>query len=81
VLVSEDRAPNERRANEIVQDLEDATFVGDRYAFDVDVEAVASIPRYTEDIREIVLSGIPVHETEQFKTFEQLLRNEVDTDE
>jgi predicted nucleotidyltransferase len=81
VLVSEDRAPNQRTANEIVQDLEDETFDGDRYAFDVDVEAVASIPRYTEDIREIVLSGIPVYETEQFETVEQLLRNEVDSDE
>jgi predicted nucleotidyltransferase len=81
VLVSEDRAPNQRTANGIVQDLEDETFDGDRYAFDVDVEAVASIPRYTEDIREIVLSGIPVYETEQFETVEQLLRNEVDSDE
>jgi predicted nucleotidyltransferase len=78
VLVRTDRAANQRTVNEIVQDLEERRFDGDRYVYDVDVEAVASIPAYTEDVREIVLSGIPVYETADFETVENLLLEAVD---
>ena len=80
VLVGEDRAANQRAANRVRADLEERTFDGDRYAFDVDVEAMASVPRYTEDIREIVLSGIPLYETAEFETVTKLLEAET-TDE
>lgn len=81
VLVSEDRAASQRTANDIRQDLEAREFDGQRYGYDIDVEDVSSIPRYTADIQEIVRSGIPVHETEQFETVEKLLLNAEDDDE
>lgn len=81
VLVRADRAENQRAANAAVADLEERSFDGDRYAFDVDVEAVASVPAYTEDVREVVLSGIPVFETADFETVENLLLEGVDGDD
>ena len=81
VLVSEDRAANQRAVNNVVLDLEEREFEQGRYAYDIDVEDAASIPRYTDDIREIVLSGIPLHKTPQFETVEKLLMNEVDENE
>ena len=41
-------------------------------------EEVSSVPRNTENVREIVLSGITMYETEQFEKVQKLLRNEVD---
>lgn len=78
VLVAEDRAESQRRVNELELDLEEETFDGERYSYDIDVEEVASVPRYTENVREIVLSGITMYETEQFEKVQKLLRNEVD---
>ncbi|PHQ47178.1 nucleotidyltransferase, partial [Halorubrum sp. C3] len=60
---------------------EDAEFDGNRYAYDIDVEAVQAIPTYTEDIREIVVSGIPIYSTTKFETVEKLLLEEGDSDE
>lgn len=76
VLVREDRAANQREANAIARTLEEKPFDGDRYSYDIDVEAVQAIPTYTEDIREIVVSGIPVSTTEDFETIERLLLQE-----
>jgi predicted nucleotidyltransferase len=81
VLVSEDRAAGQRAANGVARELEEREFESGRYAYDIDVEDVSSIPMYTEDIREIVLSGIPVHKKSDFETVERLLMNEVDRDE
>lgn len=78
VLVSENRPAAQRTANEIARDLEDREFETGRYAYDIDVEAVSSIPTYTEDVRDIVLSGIAVYATSAFETVESLLMNEVD---
>lgn len=78
VLVAENRAEAQRRVNELELDLEEETFDGERYSYDIDVEEVSSVPRYTRDIREIVLSGITMYETEQFEKIQKLLRNEVD---
>jgi len=73
VLTRSGRAESQREANAIARDLEDTEFDGDRYAYDIDVEAVQAIPAYTEDIREIVVSGIPVYKTNDFETVENLL--------
>lgn len=81
VLVRDGRAESRRTVNEIERDLAEREFEGGRYDFDIDVEAVSSVPRYTDDVRDIVLSGIPVYETAEFETVENLLRNEVDEDE
>lgn len=76
VLTRSGRAESQREANAIARDLEDMEFGGDRYAFDIDVEAVQAIPAYTDDIREIIVSGIPVYKTSDFETVENLLLDE-----
>ena len=81
VLTRSGRAESQRKANAIARDLEDREFDGDRYAYDIDVEAVQAIPAYTDDIREIVVSGIPVHKTGDFETVENLLLEEGAADE
>ncbi|GAA0203752.1 hypothetical protein GCM10009000_017400 [Halobacterium noricense] len=81
VLTRSGRAECQREANAVARDLEETAFDGDRYAFDIDVEAVQAIPTYTEDIREIVVSGIPVYKTSDFETVETLLLEEGTADE
>ena len=81
VLTRSGRAESQREANAIARDLEDMVFDGDRYAYDIDVEAVQAIPAYTEDIREIIVSGIPVYKTSDFETVENLLLEEGSDDE
>jgi predicted nucleotidyltransferase len=81
VLVSGDRPKQQRKANDIVRDMEEEKFDGDRYGFDIDVESVSSVPKYTDEIRQIVLSGIPIHNTEDFETVRNLLTDEVGEDE
>jgi predicted nucleotidyltransferase/biotin operon repressor len=76
VLTRSGRAESQREANAIARDLEESSFDGDRYAFDIDVEAVQAVPTYTEDIREIVVSGIPIYKTSDFETVENLLLEE-----
>lgn len=78
VLVGGDRAESQREANRVKKDLEDMRFDGDRYAYDIDVESVSSLLRYTDDVREIVASGIPLHETESYETVERLLVDEME---
>ena len=81
VLTRDNRAENQREANTIGRDLEEMSFDGDRYDYDIDVETVQAIPTYTEDIRDIVVSGIPVYKTSDFETVEKLLLEEGTTNE
>jgi len=81
VLTRSGRAESQREANTIARNLEDTEFGGNRYAYDIDVEAVQAIPTYIDDIREIIVSGIPVYETSDFETVENLLLEEGATDE
>lgn len=73
VLTRSGRAESQREANTIARELEETEFDGDRYEYDIDVESVQSIPTYTEDIRNIVVSGIPVYKTSDFETVQNLL--------
>ncbi|WP_425604347.1 nucleotidyltransferase domain-containing protein [Natrinema gelatinilyticum] len=81
VLTRSGRAESQREANAVARDLEETEFGGDRYAYDIDVEAVQAIPTYTEDIREIVVSGIPIYKTSDFETVENLLLEDGGDDE
>lgn len=81
VLVSGNRAEGQRTVNAVERGLEEREFEGDRYDYDIDVEAVSSVPRYTDDVREIVMSGIPLYETSEFETVEKLLLSEEENDE
>ena len=76
VLTQGERAANQREANTIARDLEETEFSGNRYDYDIDVEAVQAVPTYTEDIREIVVSDIPLYQTDDFETVENLLLEE-----
>jgi predicted nucleotidyltransferase len=80
VLTQGNRATNQREANAVARDLEDTAFDGDRYAYDIDVEAVQALPAYTDDIRKIVVSGIPVDKTDNFEIVENLLLEERSND-
>ncbi|MDB2239017.1 nucleotidyltransferase domain-containing protein [Halorubrum ezzemoulense] len=73
VLVREDRASNQRQANHIRQSLEEETFGGDRYAFDIDVEALQGIPTYAEELQEILHDGIAVYQTDEFDTVRSMI--------
>lgn len=46
-----------------------------------DVEAVQAIPTYTDDIRELIVSGIPIYNTSDFETVENLLLEKGAADE
>lgn len=81
VLTRSGRTEGQREANAIARDLEEKEFDGDRYAYDIDVEAIQAIPAYTEEIREIVVSGIPVYKTSDFETVENLLLEKGGDDE
>jgi len=81
VLTQGERAANQREANTIARDLEETEFNGNRYDYDIDVEAVQAVPTYTEDIREIVVSGIPLYQTDDFETVENLLLEQGGSDE
>jgi predicted nucleotidyltransferase len=81
LLTRSDRSKGQRKANGIARDLEAMEFDEARYAYDIDVEAIQAIPAYTDDIREIIVSGIPVYKTSDFETVEKLLLNEGDADE
>ena len=76
VLTDGDRTDGQRAANQIARDLEETKFHGQRYDYQIDVESVQSIPRYTEDIREIIGTGIRLYETEMFQKVKALLQAE-----
>jgi len=73
VLVEEDRMASQRVANRVRQDLEDQTFDAERYAYEIDVEALPAVPNYADDVRKILASGITVYDTEKFDTLQTLL--------
>jgi len=73
VLVREDRMTNQRRANQLRQSLEEQSFEGSRYAFDIDVEGLRAVPNYTEDIREILRDSIPIYRTDEFETVRSMV--------
>ena len=81
VLTQGKRAENQREANTIASDLGDTKFGGNRYVFHIDVEAVQAVPTYTEDIRGIVVSGIPIYKTDNFEIVENLLLEESNDNE
>lgn len=79
VLVREDRMGNQRRANHVRKSLEEESFDGDRYAFEIDVEGLQAVPNYADELREILRDGIAVHRTDEFDTVrEMVLHGEID---
>jgi predicted nucleotidyltransferase len=81
VVVREERAENQRRANHVQNDLQERTFDRDRYEFHIVVESVESIPAFTDDVAQIVSSGIPLYGTEEFDKLRNLLVHSGGVDE
>jgi len=65
VLVDDERATNQHKANKIAKELGERRFEGDRYGFQVLVESVDSAGRFGEDLHEIFTQGIVVYGTEE----------------
>lgn len=78
ILVREDRGRNQTRAQEVGKELAEQPFDGNRYSYHIVVETPESVPTYTEEIAEIVRSGITVFETEEFDTFRSLMEGMLD---
>jgi predicted nucleotidyltransferase len=76
VAVEGDRASNQRAASSVEADLESRRFDGDRYDFHVAVESVDSVPAFTDDVAEILRTGIVLSRTEEFETLQRLLLEE-----
>lgn len=73
VLVREDRMDNQRAANRVRQTLEEDTFDGNRYAFEIDVENLQAVPNYADELRNILDDGIAVYRTDEFDTVRKLV--------
>lgn len=73
VLVEADRMQNQRKANRIRQRLEEESFDGGRYEYDIDVEALQAVPNYLDNLREIVIGGITLYETDEFRTVRDMI--------
>lgn len=67
VLVERNRMVGQRTANEVKQQLEAKEFETGRYAYEIDVEALQAIPKYSDELQEILGGGIVVYETEKFQ--------------
>lgn len=78
VLVGDKRSRNQQRAIDLARTLADTEIDGDRFTFHVVVESPNSVPTHTEDIADIVSSGIPVYQTEEFEQFRSLMEGLVD---
>lgn len=73
VLVEEDRLRKQRQAADLMQELGETTFGGDRYGFHIVIESLRTIPANTEDIATIVNVGLPVYTTSEFGEFKSAL--------
>lgn len=71
VLVQSDRATNQRRANEIAKELGQRRFEGNRYEFQIMVESARSALAQTDDVAEIVTTGVTLHSTDTLQRFKQ----------
>lgn len=78
VLVSENRGRNQRRATEVGNALSEQQINDERYEFHIVVESPSSVPAHTEDIAEIVSSGISLYATEEFEKFQSLMEGMAD---
>ncbi len=80
VLVEGGRMEAQREANRIRQHLEEESFDGDRYEYEVDVEALQAVPNYLSELREILRDGIALYETEDFGTVRNVISQGGDGD-
>lgn len=75
VLVDDERIREQNRALDVGNELEEERFNQDRYEFQIGVESTQSVPSYTQEIRDIVSSGLPVYKTEEYEQIMRFLEN------
>ncbi|WP_440770164.1 nucleotidyltransferase domain-containing protein [Natronorubrum sp. DTA28] len=81
VLVEDGRMETQRKSNRIRQRLEDESFEGGRYEYEIDIEALQAVPNYLTDLREILNGGITLYETEKFETVRSIINQGSEADE
>ena len=64
-MVDGDRTTARRMVTDVVADLQDLRFNGDRFVFEPYVESITSAQRTGSKLREIFLEGITVYEDEK----------------
>lgn len=67
VLVEENQATAQQTAHELVDDLHDRRYDGDRYTFQVLVESVETATQYGDRLQEIFIEGITIHDSPEFQ--------------
>ncbi|RBI58639.1 nucleotidyltransferase [halophilic archaeon] len=78
ILMRNHRGRNQRRATQVENNLAEQPINDERYDFHIVVESLDSVPAHTEDIAEIVVSGITLIETEEFAKFQSIMEDMVD---
>jgi predicted nucleotidyltransferase len=71
VLVETTQGANQQTAHEVASELSEQRFDGDRYEFQVLVESVETATNYGERLREILIEGITLVETDSLRELRQ----------
>lgn len=77
VLVDKDRLRKQQRAADLMQELGEEKFGGDRYGFHIVIESFRTVPANTDDIANVVRTGVPVYTTAEFTEFKTALNRMV----
>lgn len=75
-LVEENQATAQQSAHELVDDLHDRRFDGDRYTFQVLVESLETATQYGGRLQDIIVEGVTIYDSPEF----QDLKHEMVTD-
>lgn len=75
VIVEEDLLESRREIQDIKQEMEESTFGGDRYRFQVLVESVETAEQYGEKLREIFSEAITLYSTDQLEELRRVILN------
>lgn len=73
VIVDHELAEARREIHDRRQTIEDQTFGGERYEFQILVESVASAKSYGEKLREIFAEGIKLRESDRLETVTEVV--------
>lgn len=73
VLVSDDRLAAQRKANRIREELEEETYNGERYKFEIDVETRGAVENYADEIQRILENGIALLKTNEYEQATQAM--------
>jgi predicted nucleotidyltransferase len=76
VLVTDDRATNQRQAHDIANTLGSERFDGDRYEFQILVESIETAIDYSDRLHDVFASGLTLRDSEALqKRKQEVLHN------